>query len=202
MGKRFDWDDDGALLGSADPDAFAQVYDRYAPAILRFLLVRTACPQSAADLAAETFAVALQIRHRYDPARGSAKGWLMGIAMNQLRHYLRRGRVSARALHRLGVRIEWDEADLAQVEQYLDTLALQTKVRARLADLTPALRTAVELRVMRQLSYDEVAVLLDCSPGAARVRVARALAVLSRDEELLSDWATATAVTSARGDLS
>lgn len=194
-----DWHHDATLLQSDDPEAFGELYDRYAPVVLRFFVVRTACAQTAADLAAETFAVALQIRDKYEPARGSPKSWLMGIAVNQLRHYLRRGRVSARAVRRLGMRLQWEESDLAEVERYIDTASLQTAVRQQLDRLRPALREALELRVIQQLPYAEVAARLGCSQGAARVRVARALEFLGRDGRLLSRWTAATEITVGEG---
>lgn len=55
-----------------------------------------------------------------------------------------------------------------------------------LRELSPALSQALILRVGHELSYDEVADRLGCSPGAARVRVARGLAALESRLEVAS----------------
>ena len=51
--------DDAALIGriaSGDKAAFATIYDRYLPLVLRWSLRETGNREVAADLAAETFA--------------------------------------------------------------------------------------------------------------------------------------------------
>ncbi len=54
---------------------------------------RTADPELAADLAAETFAAALLSVRRFDPRRGGALAWTFGIAHKKLLRALERGRV-------------------------------------------------------------------------------------------------------------
>ena len=46
-------------------DEVAELYDRHAEAILAFLVRRTWDPEVAVDILAETFAVALEGRHRF-----------------------------------------------------------------------------------------------------------------------------------------
>src|SRR4051794_40594867 len=77
--------DDALLAATAtDPEAFAAFYRRHLRAVLAFFLRRTGRRDLAADLAAETFAAALQAVPRYRPGTGSAKGWLFAIASNKL----------------------------------------------------------------------------------------------------------------------
>ena len=52
-----------------DPEVFTEVYDRYFRAIYLYVAARLGAGP-AEDIAAETFAVALGQRHRFDPARG------------------------------------------------------------------------------------------------------------------------------------
>lgn len=61
---------DEALLRAtrSDPDAFAELYDRYETALIGYLLRRTGNVEVAVDLASETFAAALAGAHRYRPA--------------------------------------------------------------------------------------------------------------------------------------
>jgi len=61
----------------------------------------------------------------------------------------------------------------------IDFVPLQEALRAAVADLPSRQSEALTLRVARGLSYPEVAGLLGCSEGAARVRVSRGLARLT-----------------------
>jgi RNA polymerase sigma factor (sigma-70 family) len=111
--------DDDALLAAAvdDPEAFAQFYRRQVRGVLAYCRRRSPDAETAADLTAETFAAALEGRHRYDPSRGPALGWLYGIARRQLVGYQRRGRVERGARRRMAMaRIELTDQMLERVE--------------------------------------------------------------------------------------
>jgi RNA polymerase sigma factor (sigma-70 family) len=164
-----------------DPELFAVVYDRYAALLLGFFQRRTACPQTAADLTAETFAAAFVSRRRFrDTSDGSALPWLVGIARHELGRVLRRKRVDERARRRIGLeRIELDDASYERIEQLGALEPVREELRAALDALPVKLAQAVSLRVALELPYAEVAARLGCSEGAARVRVARGLSRLA-----------------------
>jgi RNA polymerase sigma-70 factor (ECF subfamily) len=173
------------LAASGDRDAFAAFYGDQSTRILAFFYRRTACPFVSADLTAETFAEALASIHRFSPKRGTATSWLYGIAGNEYRQWLRRGRVADRARSRMGIQpIELSSEDLERIDALVDFAPLQAAVTAALADLSPLLRDAVLLRIGNDLTYEEVARRLDCSVGAARVRVSRGLARLQAVMEI------------------
>ena len=73
-------DEDRLVAGVTDVEAFAAFYRRHARPLAGFFLARTGNRELAADLTAETFAVALAQRRKFDPTRGPAVGWLYGIA--------------------------------------------------------------------------------------------------------------------------
>jgi RNA polymerase sigma-70 factor (ECF subfamily) len=56
---------------------------------------------------------------------------------------------------------------------------LEVEVAAAVSRLSPKLRLAVLLRYFDDLSYDEIARALDCSPGTVASRLARAHAALA-----------------------
>jgi RNA polymerase sigma-70 factor (ECF subfamily) len=161
---------DAELLRAArtDPAAFRELYDRYAEQIHRFAYRRTGDADAAHDLTAETFAQAWLSRRRFrDRAGGIAGPWLYGVARNVIRQSVRRRRLELAACAKLGLLERLDEPH-ATVEPTDDWLV-------ELDELPPGERDAVELRVVHDLSYDEVAARLSTTPGAARVRVARGL---------------------------
>jgi RNA polymerase sigma factor (sigma-70 family) len=180
---------DGELLRVAqnDPEAFGVFYDRHAKALLAYFYRRTACAETAADLAAETFAAAFAARRRYRETGAPARAWLFKIAQRQLSRALRRGRVDERARRRLGVeRISPDEESIERIEALTDLEPVRAAVRDAIGSLSPHLAAAVALRVGDDLPYAEVARRLGCSEAAARTRVARALSQLADRLEVLA----------------
>jgi RNA polymerase sigma-70 factor (ECF subfamily) len=171
---------DEALLGAtrSEPDAFAELYDRYESALIGYLLRRTGNIEVAVDLASEVFATALAAAPRYRPAPGrTAAAWLFTIAQNILRDSLRRGRVEARARRRIGIReaVEYGEDELERIE----ALAGQTDGASRLLEALPDdQRVAVRERVLAERSYSEIARDLRTSELVVRKRVSRGLATL------------------------
>ena len=173
---------DGELLAAAarDPNGFGLLYDRHAVAVLRFLYRRTDSAETAADLCAETFAVAFAHRRRFTDTGESARPWLFGIARNLLGHYLRHQKVSERYRRRLGMReLTLSPDELERVEELADIELYREQIKAALAELPTSLRAAIELRIGHDLPYESVAETLGCSVGAARVRVSRGLSRLA-----------------------
>jgi RNA polymerase sigma factor (sigma-70 family) len=158
-------------LSDDDGEAFGQLYDRHVESI--YVWCRARVGEGAADMTAEVFARAWLNRRRFrDEANGSAGPWLFGIAGNLYRDWLRRKRVENSARQRLGLPELSDDPDLERVEE---RLSLPPDALAAIASLRPADRDALELRVVEDCSYSEVASRLRCTPQAARLRVSRAL---------------------------
>ena len=174
---------DAQLLADArrDPEAFGVLYDRHAVAVLGFFARRTACPATAADLTAETFAQAYASRRRYRDTGAPATAWLFTIARRQLAGFLRSQAVDDRARRRLGIApATLDERSYERIEELADLRELRGALEAALASLPADQAAAIRLRVLHELSYADVAGRLGCSEGAARVRVCRGLDRLAR----------------------
>jgi RNA polymerase sigma factor (sigma-70 family) len=161
-------------------DDFADLYDRHARALVQFFQRRTYDPDAAVDLMAETFAAAFRDRRSFRGSDGeAAAAWLFGIARHQLSGYYRRGKVERRALARLGVeRRDLTDTEVERIEQLAGTDDLRGEVARALDALSAKDREALELRVVQERPYDEVARLLRVSEQAARQRVSRALRAL------------------------
>ena len=84
-----------------------------------FLARRTADPQTALDLWAETFAQAVAGQRRYrDRSEGEAAAWLYTIARRQLALYYRRGKAEQRAADKLKLEREPASPELlAEIER-------------------------------------------------------------------------------------
>lgn len=163
-----------AQLLAAGPDGFGRFYLRHEDAVLAFFMRRTRSAELAADLAAETFARALEGRRGFDASRGEGRGWLFGIAKHVLSESIGKGRVQDAARRRIGLeRLELDDDAIARI----DALTGEAATKA-LGGLPADQRLAVEGRVLAGESYDELAARLRCSTGVVRQRVSRGLRVL------------------------
>jgi RNA polymerase sigma factor (sigma-70 family) len=82
-------DDDDALVGSkTDGERFVAVFEARAGEVWRYLAARLGA-RGADELLSEVFVRAFANRSRFDPKRGSARAWLLGIATNVCREQLR-----------------------------------------------------------------------------------------------------------------
>jgi RNA polymerase sigma factor (sigma-70 family) len=168
------WSDD-ELLTDGGANGFSIFYRRHVEAILHYLARSTGNAEVAADLTAETFAAALQAKHRFRPGGPPARAWLFGIAVKKLADYRRKGYAEDRARRRLGMeRIEPTDADLRRI----DSLAGDVAVTSLVEELPEDQRRAVTARVLQERDYDDIAGELHISTAGVRKRVSRGLATL------------------------
>jgi RNA polymerase sigma-70 factor (ECF subfamily) len=165
-----------------DPDAFAAFYDAYAERVLLFLVRRVLDVDTAFDLLSETFATALERRHQFRGASAEEEqGWLFSIARSELSHYWRDGRVERVALARIAVGVPaLSDPEIERIEQLAGINDLVPALHDAMAALPEDQRRAVELRVVEEHGYAEVANILGVSEQTARARVSRGLRALAQ----------------------
>ena len=169
------------LAARQDPTAFREFYDRYAVWMRAWLLRQTGSESAALDLTAETFAQAWHSSRRFkDMADGSGAPWLFGIARNLVRQYHKHNRIETAARERLGLPLAFAECeDYERVDERITAHAMGPALRLAMRALPKDQRRALELRIIEQLDYEEVAGRLGCSQNAARLRVSRGLRALT-----------------------
>jgi RNA polymerase sigma factor (sigma-70 family) len=175
---RFDDLDDAGLLAAlrTSPEAYAALYRRYERPVLGYLVRRTRSPELAADLAAETFAAALEsLRRDAGPATGAFGPWIFGIARNKLADSVRRGRVEEGARRRLAMeRVVLTDAALERI----GALGDDARVAELVATLPAEQRDALLARIVEERTYEDIAGALDTSALVVRKRVSRGLSAL------------------------
>lgn len=159
---------------------FLALYEDLSEEVLGYFARRVFEPEVAVDLTAETFAQAFHSRNRYRGTSDSeAAGWLFAIARHQLAAYIRRGRAELHALEKMGIDVPaLTQADLDRVEELADLQRLREQVDRGMGLVSPDHREALELRVVDELPYREVADRLGVSEQTARARVSRGLRAL------------------------
>lgn len=143
---------------------------QYQAPVYNFLRRMGLAPELAADLAQETLLRAIRGAHRYR-AEGSVRAWVLGIARNVFREWLRSGRR------------EVPVAEVADPPDLSSPQAESVDVERALAGLEPDSREILILRFVLDLPSREVALALGISDQAVRQRVARAKAEFKKGWE-------------------
>jgi RNA polymerase sigma factor (sigma-70 family) len=167
-------DDDASVIGRSrrEPEAFAEVFRRYAPDIKRYVTRRLGA-DAAEDVVAETFLAAFRQRGDYDLSRPNARPWLYGIATNLVRRHVRTEVRHLRLLERTGT----DPVTAPFTERSDERVSAQatwTALAGALAALPKGHRDALLLVAWGDLSYPEAAQALGVRLGTVRSRINRA----------------------------
>jgi RNA polymerase sigma factor (sigma-70 family) len=168
-------DEELVELTPVQPYAFAVFYRRYERAVLGYFMRRTGDPEIAADLAAETFAAALDGVRRFDRSRAPAVAWLFGIAQHKLLRAWKKGRVEDAARRRLEMPVlELEDSALERIS----VLGGDERVADLLSRLPADQAQAIRARIIDEQPYARIAAEIRCSESVARQRVSRGLAKL------------------------
>jgi len=151
------------LARAPDAALFERLYRACYEDLLRYAVRRTGRPETAADVVADTFLVAW--RRFDDIPSGNGRAWLFGVARNVLANQHRAERRSTDLAVRL--RHELGGAIVTAPEAFAE-------ISAAFATLNAADQELLRLVAWEGLSAEELAVALDCSPNAARIRLHRA----------------------------
>jgi RNA polymerase sigma-70 factor (ECF subfamily) len=162
----------GLLLQRAsrgDEQAFGRLYDATSARAHGLALRVVRNPALAEEVLQDAYLDAWRTSGRYDPARGSAIGWLLTIVHRKAVDRVRSAEAAARrdtTYHRENVVVEHDvTAEAAQ-----GSLEAQ-RVRGAVATLTEVQREAVELAYFGGYTHTEVATMLEVPVGTAKTRI-------------------------------
>ncbi|MCA9239070.1 MAG: sigma-70 family RNA polymerase sigma factor [Planctomycetales bacterium] len=167
---------------SATADQWLALYDAHAEAVWR-LVARQVGPRQTdvADVVQETFLAAARGFSSFDPARGSARAWLSGIARQQSALHFRRQQRRQRLLetegahtHLRGQLVEWLDAGAETPPEVLGRSETREVVRSVLAELEETHTQVLAARYLEGQSIPAIATSLRCSEPAVHSRLARA----------------------------
>jgi RNA polymerase sigma factor (sigma-70 family) len=157
-----------------DRPSFSAVAEAELDAVHRYLLFLTGNRSVAEDLTGETFEKAFRVWRRFDPRRGTPRAWLCRIARSTaLDHFRAEERRRRREERYAGGAASLEESELGP-----------GPLEAALAQLSPAEREVVALRVLLDLDGQTAARVLGISATACSTRLSRAL---KRLEEMMND---------------
>ncbi|MFJ4825645.1 RNA polymerase sigma factor [Streptomyces bacillaris] len=164
-----------AAVAAGDQTALRALYDRHATAVLRFIRRLTSDQGMAEEILQETW---LAVWRSAAAFRGesSAKGWVLGVARRQAHNQLRRTRLQVTDLAEAQ-----DVPDPAPgVEDQVLRDAERRELRTAVSELPEHLREVLELVLVEDLPYPEVATVLAIPVGTVKSRMSHARQRLGR----------------------
>ncbi len=163
-----------ALYAGGDLSAFRRLFERLAPWVRRFFRRRFPDRAVADDLTQATFLRLHGARLSYQLGR-PVKPWLFAIAAGIGRDELRRRRRQSSSL----VDIALDDGEELDNDRLLPASAppsgdANESVRAAIRGLPESQRVVIQLHQYEGLTFEQIALRLNTTPGAVRVRASRA----------------------------
>lgn len=171
-----------------EPLPFAEVITRHQRMIYGYLLRFTRNTHDAQDLFQETFLRAYRA-YAALPTDADLRAWLMRIAVNLSKNYVRDRQRRTRVLvdEEQGHTPMHVGTNSSTTEQTMITRETAHTLLATIDALPFRQRTALIQRQFEGLEYDAIAANLECSPESARAHVYQALrklrAALSTDQQ-------------------
>ena len=157
-----------------DRDAFAELIERYQRPLRYFVNRLLDNVQTSEDILQDIWLTVIGRIHGLNKPEAFST-WLYRIARNKVYHQLRKKKVWS------GL----DENIAAPDENVDDVLSLDdiAKVHRCLKELRPEHKEVLMLRFLEQMSYQQIAEVLDCNLGTVKSRVYYAKLALKKELE-------------------
>jgi len=158
-----------ALVARGDEQAFAALYQRVAPAVFGLVSKVVRNPAQSEEVAQEVFVELWRTASRFDPARGTARSWIMTCAHRRAVDRVRSAESAARRDDLAGRRDQGRPYD--EVVEQVETSLEREHVRRGLEALTDLQREAVVLAYYGGYTHREIAELLGVPSGTVKTRL-------------------------------
>jgi RNA polymerase sigma factor (sigma-70 family) len=155
--------------------AWAALYRELAPSILGYLRARGAGEPE--DVTGEVFLQVVRDLRGFSGGEREFRAWVFVIAHHRL---LDEGRRRSRRPVEVSADIDFGSSEPDEAETHVLTAAAEEQVRRVIGRLSPEQRDVVLLRVLGDLTVEEVARVVGKSPGAVKALQRRGLAAVRR----------------------
>ncbi|NMB89425.1 MAG: RNA polymerase sigma factor [Chloroflexi bacterium] len=156
-----------------DRDAFSELFERYKNLVYRTAYLMLGDAGEADEVLQEVFLSLFAGLASYRPEKSAFSTWLYRVTFNRCLNRRRRQSRLVGLYGRFGFFTRGEESSLERAED-------GESVRQALRRLSPPLRAVIILRYYQELSYAEIAAVLEISPGTVKSRINLAHQTLSR----------------------
>lgn len=163
-----DPDDLLVRVARGDETAFAALYDVLGATVFGMARRVIRDPARAEEVAQEVFLQVWQTAARFDPARGTAKSWVLTLAHRRAVDAVRHDQAATNREN------SYDWSPGVDHDQVLETVTVRLEheqVRRCLEGLTELQREAVNLAYYQGYTYAEVAQVLGANPATVKTRM-------------------------------
>jgi RNA polymerase sigma-70 factor (ECF subfamily) len=162
---------------------FERMYRSNTDGVMAYFARRCTEPQTVADLTSETFVQAASTFGTFDPARGSPRAWLFGIAGHVFAQHCDQTANGREAVARLAGRRALEPDEIDELAARIDAEREGRELFALCAELPELERSALELVHLAGLSPKEAAAALGVSRTVLRKRLSRGRDRLRKEHE-------------------
>lgn len=175
-----------ALSGMLEIESFRGVFDRYSRPVLAFLIDMIGERTAAEEAMQETFVRAIRGRGTYR-GEASVATWLFGIARNVGREFIRRRLRSREGPLDESVSLSLEQGGPGPLDRVEEAEANRA-VRAAISALEEDQRLVFVLKVLQQMSYEDISLITGFSIPKLKTSLHRARLQMRRR---LKDWISA-----------
>lgn len=158
-----------AIRDKQDEQAFAEVFQHFAPRVKGFLIKSGASAELAEECTQDVMATLWRKSHMFDPTRASVSTWIFTIARNRKIDLLRKQRRPEPEDLTWGPEAEPDQEDVLALQQDTERLG------AALAALPEKQRNLIERAYFGDLTHSEIAQETGLPLGTIKSRIRLAL---------------------------
>lgn len=159
-----------AVARDRDREAFAALFDHFAPRLKAWLMRSGAAPAAADDFAQDAMLTVWRKAELFDPARARAATWIFTIARNRRIDALRRENRPLPVPE-----ISLSAADPERPDDLLEARQDEGRVRAALRRLKPDQIEVIQMAFFQDLTHAEVAQSLALPLGTVKSRIRNAM---------------------------
>ena len=164
---------------NGDSAAFAELFDEYSDLIYNVAFRRTGSWDVSEEIVSTVFLEAWRQRATVSDYEGSIRPWLLGVALNLIRRFWRQADRQQRASLRLvSNHNHLDHA--SDVAERLDAEQTMSRILDSLERIPYDQREVIQLWAWEELTYDEIAAVLEVPIGTVKSRLHRARDTLQR----------------------
>lgn len=161
------------IAENADEDAFATLFDGFAPRVKYFLIRQGTSVELAEELAQEALLTVWRKADYFASSRGTAASWIFAIARNLRIDAARRDKRAQ--LYAMTDGVDVDRDDPAQPDEIVTAAESAARVRKAMRDLPAEQLEVVRLSFIEGAPHSEIAERLELPLGTVKSRLRLAM---------------------------